>query len=98
MLKIKGQQKGVSNDLTLRGDFSYALNQALIRRIETAYTQATSGTRTMNFNLTANYILSKRMSVGMYFEHQVNTPIVSSNAYPTTNTAFGLSFNLSLAR
>lgn len=52
----------------------------------------------MNFNLTANYILSKRMSVGMYFEHQVNTPIVSSNAYPTTNTAFGLSFNLSLAR
>lgn len=98
VLKIKGQQKGVSNDLTLRGDFSYALNQALIRRIETAYTQATSGTRTMNFNLTANYILSKRMSVGMYFEHQVNTPIVSSNAYPTTNTAFGLSFNLSLAR
>ena len=38
------------------------------------------------------------MTLGMYFEHQINTPLVSSAAYPTTNTAFGLSFNFSLAR
>lgn len=98
VLKIKGSQTGISNDLTVNADFSYALNQALIRRIENAYTQATSGTRTISFNLTANYILSRRMTLGMYFEHQINTPLVSSTAYPTTNTAFGLSFNFSLAR
>lgn len=98
VLKIKGKQTGVSNDLTINGDFSYSQNQALIRRIENNYTQATSGTRTISFNLTANYILSRRMKVGMYFEHQINTPLVSSTAFPTTNTAFGLSFNFSLAR
>lgn len=98
VLKIKRSQQNVSHDLTLNGDFSYAENQALIRRIESNYTQATSGTRTININITANYILSKRMNLGMYFEHQINTPIVSSNAYPTTNTAFGISFNFSLAR
>lgn len=98
VLKLKGSQQGISHDLTLNGDFSYAQNQALIRRIESNYTQATSGTRTININITANYILSRKMTVGAYFEHQINTPIVSSNAYPTTNTAFGLSFNLSLAR
>ena len=97
-LKIKDRQTGVSNDLTVNGDFSYALNQALIRKIENGFTQATSGTKTLRFSLTANYILSRRMSVGMYFEHQVNTPLVSSTAYPTTNTAFGLSFNFSLNR
>ncbi len=98
VLKIKGSQQGISNDLTVNADFSYALNQALIRRIENGYTQATSGTRTIAVNLTANYILSRRMTLGLYFEHQINTPLVSSTAYPTTNTAFGLSFNFSLAR
>ena len=98
VLKMKGQQTGVSNDLSINGDFSYALNQALIRRIENNYTQATSGSRVISFNLTANYVLSRRMTLGMYFEHQINTPLVSSTAFPTTNTAFGLSFNFSLAR
>lgn len=98
VLKIKGSQQGISNDLTVNGDFSYQINQALIRRIETAYTQATSGTRTVSFNLTANYVLSRRLTIGMFFEHHINTPIVSSNAYPVTDTAYGLSFNLNLAR
>lgn len=98
VLKIKGSQQGVSNDLSVNGDFSLQHNQALIRKIENNFTQATSGTRTIRFNFTANYILSRRMTLGMYFEHQINTPLVSSAAYPTTNTAFGLSFNFSLAR
>ena len=98
VLKMKGSQQGISNDLNIKGDFSYALNQALIRRIESNYTQATSGSRTIGINLTANYILSRNITVGMYFEHQINTPIVSANSYPTTNTAYGISINLSLAR
>lgn len=98
VLKMKGSQQGISNDLTVNGDFSFQQTQALIRRIESDYTQATSGTRTISFNLNANYIMSKRLTIGMFFEHQINTPIVSSNSYPTTNTAYGISFNLSLAR
>ena len=98
MLKMKGRQQGISNDLTVNADFSYAETTALIRRIENAFTQATSGNRTISINLAANYILSRRMTVGLYFEHQINTPLVSSTAYPTTNTAFGLSFNFSLSR
>lgn len=98
VLKMRKTQTGVSNDLNIQGDFSYALNQALIRRIETAYTQATSGTRTIAINLTAKYQMSRRLNIGAYFEHQINTPVVSSTAYPTSSTAFGFSFNLSLAR
>ena len=97
-LKLKGKQTGVSNDLTLNAEFSWQDTQALIRRIETAYTQPTSGTRTLGVNLTANYILSKRFTIGAYFDHQVNTPLVTAASYPTTNTSFGLLFNLSLSR
>ncbi len=98
VLKMRGSGTGVSNDLTLNADFSLQTSQALIRRIEGNYTQATSGTRTLSMNFTANYILSKRLTVSAYFDHQVNTPLVSNAAYPTTNSSYGISFNLSLAR
>ncbi len=98
ILKIKGSQSSVSNDLTLNADFSFQNNQALIRRIEEAYTQATSGTNTLNINFTASYILSKRLTLSAFFDHQVNSPIVTTSAYPTTNSSYGISVNLSLAR
>lgn len=98
VLKMKGSQKGVSNDLTLNADFTFQNNQALIRRIEGNYTQATSGTNTINFNFTASYIMSKRITLSAYFDHQVNTPLVTTSSYPTSNTSYGVSFNLSLAR
>ncbi len=98
VLKMKGSQTGVSNDLTLNADFSFQHNQALIRRIEDTYTQATSGTKTLNINFTASYVLSRALTLSAYFDHQVNTPIVTTSAYPTSNSSYGLSMNLNLAR
>lgn len=98
ILKIKGSQQGISNDLTLNLDFQLSNNQALIRRIESNTAQATSGTRVFALNFTANYILSKLVTIGAYFDHQINTPLVSTSAYPTTNSNYGISINLSLAR
>ena len=97
-LKLGGKQQGVSNDLTLNLDFSLTNSSALIRKIESNLTQATSGSRTLSINFKANYILSKRITIGAYFDHQVNTPLVSSTAYPTTNSSYGLSVNMSLAK
>lgn len=98
ILKIRRSQQGVSNDLTINADFSFQNTQSLIRRIESNYTQATSGTRTLNINFNASYVLSRRLTLAAYFDHQVNTPVVSSSAYPTSNTSYGLSLNLNLAR
>ncbi len=98
VLKMRGSGQGISNDLTINADFSYQQTQALIRRIETNYTQATSGTRTIGFNLSASYVMSRRMTISAYIDHQVNTPLISSSAYPTTNSNYGITFNLNLAR
>ena len=98
VLKMRGSQQGISNDLTLNADFSFQESQALIRRIEDNYTQATSGTRSININFTASYVMSKRLTVAAFFDHQINTPLVSTNSYPTTNSSYGISFNLSLTR
>ena len=98
-LKIKGSEQGISNDLTLNANFALDSNTALIRRIESGgYTQPTSGSKTLTINFTANYILSKRVTLSAYFDHQVNTPVVTTSSYPTTNTGYGISINMSLAR
>lgn len=98
VLHMKGSGRGVSNDLTLNFNFQWGNNNALIRKIVDGTAQATSGTRTTSINFTANYVMSKRVTLGAYFDWQVNTPLVSNSAYPTTNANYGLSVNMSLAK
>jgi cell surface protein SprA len=98
-LKIKGSQQGVSNDLTLNANVSLDNTKSLIRHITgDSYTQPTSGTRSFNIDFTASYILSKKVTLSAYFDHQASTPLVTTSSYPTTNTSYGVSINLSLAR
>jgi cell surface protein SprA len=98
-LKMRGSQQGISNDLTLNANISLDNTQALIRKIsEDRYTQPTSGTRTFSIDFTASYILSKKVTLSAYFDHQASTPLVTTSSYPTTNTSYGISVNLSLAR
>ncbi|MEE1023307.1 MAG: cell surface protein SprA [Muribaculaceae bacterium] len=98
VLKMGNRQGGINNDLSLNFDLSWATNQALIRKIESAFTQATSGTQTLSLNFTASYVLSKRITLSAFFDHQVNTPLVSNSSYPTSNSNYGVSCNISLAR
>ena len=98
ILKFGSKQGGATNDLSLNLDIALSNNQALIRRIETAYTQATSGTRTFSVNFMASYQFSKKVTLSAFFDHQVNTPLVSNNSYPTSNSNYGIAINISLAR
>ena len=98
ILKMKKKQEGVNNDLTLNFNLQFNNNTALIRKIDVNTTQATSGTRTLGINFSANYVMSKRITLGAFFDHQVNTPLVSTTAYPTTNTNYGISLNISLTK
>ena len=66
--------------------------------IGTILSQATAGTKSIAINFTASYVLSKRITLQAYFDHQINKPLISSSAYPTTNSNYGVSVNLSLAQ
>ncbi len=95
IIKIGSKQGGISNDLTVNLDFAYSNNLSLIRRIETAYTQPTQGTKTFSVNFMASYQLSKKITLSAFFDHQANTPLVSNSAYPTTNSNYGIAINVS---
>ncbi|MDO5569920.1 MAG: cell surface protein SprA [Bacteroidales bacterium] len=93
-----GGEKSVNHDLTLRADFTHRTQTALIRKIEDEYTQPTSGNKNMNIKFTADYTFSKYITLRAYYDKQINTPLISSSAYPISNSNFGVSIRLLLTR
>ena len=109
VLKIKAKQQNVNNDLTLNLNIKMSNNTSLIREWKISeddsqgdFSKPTAkpqnGTRTWSVNFTANYVLSKRITLGAYFDYQANTPLVSTNSYPTTSSNYGLQINMSLVK
>ena len=98
VLKLKSKQQNVNNDLTFNLNVKMSNNTSLIRKYETNTAQATNGSRTWNINFTANYVVSKRITMGAYFDYQANTPLVSTSSYPTTSSNYGLTINMSLVK
>ena len=98
VLKLKTQQQNVNNDLDLNLNITMSSNTALIRKIEANTAQATSGTRSWNISFSANYVVSKRITIGAFYEYLSNMPLVSTSAYPTTSTNYGLSIKMDLVK
>ena len=96
--KAKKSKNSVSNDLNIRGDFSYKNMSALARSIDKGTTQATSGTKSFNYSLSADYTYSKLLTLSFYFDRQQTIPLISASSYPTTTTDFGISMRFSLTR
>lgn len=89
---------GVSNDLNLRADVSWRQQSALCRDIQAITTQATSGNKALKISLSADYTVSRLVTLNAYFDMQRNEPLVSASAYPVTTTDFGVSMKFSLTR
>ncbi len=96
--KAKKSKNSVSNDLNIRGDFSYKNMSSLARSIDKGTTQATSGTKSFNYSLSADYTYSKLLTLSFYFDRQQTIPLISASSYPTTTTDFGVSMRFSLTR
>lgn len=96
--KAKKSKNSVSNDLNIRGDFSFKNMTSLARSIDQGTTQATSGTKSFNYSLSADYTYSKMLTFSFYFDRQQTIPLISSSSYPTTTTDFGVSLRFSLTR
>lgn len=96
--KAKKSKNSVSNDLNIRGDFSFKNMSSLARSIDKGTTQATSGTKSFNYSLSADYTYSKMLTMSFYFDRQETIPLISSSSYPTTTTDFGVSLRFSLTR
>ena len=96
--KLKsGEQKKVSNDLKLSVDVSYKDIKPLLRKMEEGITQASSGNKVLAIKVAADYVLSSKINLQLYYDHQGTTPLISSS-YPIRSDDFGLSIKLMLTR
>lgn len=97
VLKMK-KTRDFSNDLTVRLDFSYNKMQSLIRKIDTQLTQATSGNIAKTISFSADYGLSRALTIRAFYDIQINEPLISSASYPTSNSNYGISLRFSLVQ
>ena len=94
----KSKQKSSGNDINIRADFSYKNASSICRSIDKGTTQATSGNKSFNYSLTADYAYSKMLTFSLYFDGQHTIPLISTSSYPTTTIDFGVSMKFSLTR
>lgn len=87
-----------NHDLNLRLDISYRRQASISRDIASMTSAASSGNTAFKLSFMADYTLSKMLTMSFYYDHQTNTPLLSSNSYPTTTRDFGLSLKFSLTR
>ena len=69
----------------------------LLRKVEEAVTQASSGNKVLAIKVAADYVLSSKVNLQLYYDHQGTTPLISSS-YPISSDSFGLSVKLMLTR
>ncbi len=97
IIKIGKSQKKVKNDLNLRGDIGFKNTDAYIRVIDDEYSQLSSGLRSLSLKFSADYVLSERLNIKLYYDCKSSNPKVS-DGYPTVTNDFGIAFKINLTR
>lgn len=95
---VKKVKNGINHDLNLRLDFSFRKQAAIVRDIVSMVSSANSGNNALKLSFSADYTLSRLLTMSFYYDRQTNTPLLSSNSYPMTTQDFGLSLKFSLTR
>jgi cell surface protein SprA len=95
--KKDGGEKKVSNDLKLQVDLSYKDVKMLLRKVEEGITQASSGNKVFAIKISADYVLSQKINLQLFYDHQGTTPLISSS-YPVKSDNIGINIKLMLTR
>jgi len=91
-----GKKIRLDNDLSFRFDFSYRDDITVNNQIDQGPPQITQGATTITIQPSVDYIVSKRLTVRLFYDESKTIPKISST-YPTTNIKSGITFRFSLA-
>ena len=95
IIKVGKSQKKVKNDLNLRADVGFKNTDAYIRIIDDEYSQLSSGLKSLTLKFSADYVLSERLNIKLYYDCKSSTPKVS-DGYPTVSHDFGIALKINL--
>jgi cell surface protein SprA len=92
-----GTKTRITSDLDFKVDFSIRNNRTVLRRVDQNIDQVSAGQRVFSINTSIDYMLSKSVSLRLFFDKIINNPFVS-NQYPNSTTKGGISIRFSLAQ
>ncbi len=95
-IKTNGRQRNFKSDLNVRFDFSIRNSLTVIRKLEEGFNQPTAGQKTFTIKTSADYVLSNRFNLRLFYDQVINRPTLNIT-YPTSNTNFGVSLRFTLA-
>ncbi len=94
--KMQGKVITLDNDLTFKLNFTLRDTKTLQRKIDDVST-VTAGNINFQLRPQISYVLSERLNLNLYFERNINTPLITSS-FPRSTTAFGAQIRFSLAQ
>jgi len=92
-----GSKTQMKSDLDIKVDFSIRNNRTVLRRIDQDIDQISAGQRVMSINTSIDYMLSRSVTLRLFFDKIINSPFVS-NQYRNSTTKGGISIRFSLAQ
>jgi cell surface protein SprA len=95
-LPIKMNKKKLKSDLNIKADVSLRNTRTVIRKIVDNQNQPTAGQRTIKISTTADYVISERLNIRLFYDHNISKPLTSSS-FPTANTNAGISIRFTLS-
>jgi len=82
--------------VNIRFDMSFRDNLTVIRKVVEETDQATAGQKVISIKASADYNLSRYLTVMLYYDQTLNTPKIATS-YPTGNLNAGLRLRFNLA-
>ncbi|MGC6471176.1 MAG: cell surface protein SprA [Flavobacteriales bacterium] len=96
-VRAAGRQRKISSDLDLKLDFSIRSNKVVIRKLEENVEEITGGNSVLSLKFTADYVVSSRFNLRLFFDKVMTNPYVS-NSFPSAVTNGGFSVRFTLAQ
>ena len=85
-----------ASPVNLRFDFSFRDNLTVIRKVVENSNQATAGQKVISIKASADYNVTKFVTLMLYYDQTLNTPKIATS-YPTGNINAGLKLRFNLA-
>lgn len=95
--KLQGIKKKLKSDLDLKANVSVKDEKVVLRRFIENSNQEFSGGKIFTINLSADYMVSKRLSIRLFFDRTATNPFVPSS-FRTVTASSGLTFRFTLSQ
>lgn len=96
-LSSGGRRQQLKSDLNIKLDLSIRDNKTVLRRLDEAINQISTGNRMVSINTSADYVINQRFNIRLFFDKTITNPFVS-NQFDNSTTSAGVSLRFTLAQ